>query len=156
MDECQQAFEDLKMYLTTTTLLSPSKPNEELYLYLVVSPHAVSFALIREEEKVQKSVYNTSKALRGAEWRYPPIEKLAFSLVTAVRKLRPYFQAHIIYVLTNHSLKKAMNKLEVVGRLVQWTTELCEFDVSKSLSACPIAEEFMTSLLFGGEWLRKK
>ena len=67
MDECQQAFEDLKMYLTTTTLLSPSKPNEELYLYLVVSPHAVSFALIREEEKVQKSVYNTSKALRGAE-----------------------------------------------------------------------------------------
>jgi len=44
-----------------------------------------------------------------------PIEKLAFSLVTAVRKLRPYFQAHIINVLTDYSLKKSMNKLEVAG-----------------------------------------
>lgn len=99
------------MYLTTTPLLSPSKQNEELYLYLVVSPHAISFALIREEENVQKFIYYTNKALRGAEGRYPPMEKLALSLVTATRKLKTYFQAHIIYVLTNHSLKKALNKL---------------------------------------------
>ena len=37
-DECQQAFEDLKTYLTSTPLLSSSKQGEELYLYLVVSP----------------------------------------------------------------------------------------------------------------------
>ena len=37
-NECQQAFEDLKTYLTSTPLLSPSKQGEELYLYLVVSP----------------------------------------------------------------------------------------------------------------------
>jgi len=52
MVECQWAFEDLKAYLTSTLLLSPSKPSEELYLYLVVSLYAVSSALIREEEKV--------------------------------------------------------------------------------------------------------
>ena len=66
-DKCQQAFEDLKTYLTSTPLLSPSKPGEELYLYLEVFPHAVSLALIRKEGKVQKLVYYTSKALRGAE-----------------------------------------------------------------------------------------
>ena len=49
----------------------------------------------------------------------PPIEKLAFSLVTAVRKLKPYFQAHIINVLIDYPLKKAMNKLEAAGRLIQ-------------------------------------
>ena len=43
------------------------------------------------------------------------MEKLAFSLVTTVRKLRPYFQAHVINVLTDHPPKKAMNKLEAVG-----------------------------------------
>ena len=48
MNECQQAFEEFKMYLTTTPLLSPSKPGEELYLYLVVSPHVVSLALVRK------------------------------------------------------------------------------------------------------------
>jgi hypothetical protein len=48
-DECQQAFEELKKYLTEPPLLSPSKQGEELYLYLAVSPTAVSSALIREE-----------------------------------------------------------------------------------------------------------
>ena len=51
-DECQWAFEDFKNYLTTTPLLSPSKPGQELYLYLTVSPYAVSLALIREEGNV--------------------------------------------------------------------------------------------------------
>ena len=66
-DQCQKAFQDLKVYLTTAPLLSPFIPGEELYLYLVVSPHAVSSALIRKEGKVQKPVYYTSRALRGAE-----------------------------------------------------------------------------------------
>ena len=48
-------------------LLSPSVVGEELYLYLALTPHAVSSALIREEDKVQKPVYYTSKALRGAD-----------------------------------------------------------------------------------------
>ena len=59
----------------------------------------------------------------------PPIEKLAFSLVTAVRKLKPYFQAYIINVLIDYPLKKAMNKLEAAGRLIQWAVELSEFNV---------------------------
>ena len=90
-EECQKAFQDLKAYLTATPLLSPSIPGEELYLYLAVSPHVVSSMLIREEGKIQKPIYYTSRALRGVEWRYPMMEKLAFALVTASSKLRHYF-----------------------------------------------------------------
>ena len=104
-DECQQAFEELKAYLSTPPLLSPSQPGEELFLYLAVSLAAVSAALIREEEKVQKPVYYASRALRGAKERYPPMEKLAFALVTAARKLKPYFQAHTVVVLTDRPLR---------------------------------------------------
>ena len=50
-------------------------------------------------------------------------------LVIAVRKLKSYFQAHIINVLTDHPFKKAMDKLEAVGRLIQWVVEISEFDV---------------------------
>ena len=110
-------------------LLSPSVPSEELYLYLVVSPHVVSSTLIREEEKVQKPIYYTSRALKEAEGQYPLMEKLAFVLITASRKLRHYFQAHVINVMTDHPLKKAMNKLESVGQLIQWAIELSEFDI---------------------------
>ena len=73
--------------------------------------------------------YYTSRALRGVEGRYPLIEKLAFALITASRKLRHYFQVHVINVMTDHPLKKEMNKLEAVGRLIQWAVELSEFDI---------------------------
>ena len=89
--ECQQAFEDLKAYLSSPPLLSPSKPGEELFLYQVVSPATVSAALVREEDKVQKLMYYTSRALHGVEERYLLMEKLAFALVTAACKLKPYF-----------------------------------------------------------------
>ena len=57
------------------------------------------------------------------------MEKLAFALITASRKLRHYFQAHVIVVMTDHPLKKSMNKLEVAKQLIQWAIELSEFDV---------------------------
>jgi len=61
--KCQQAFEDLKVYLSSPPLLSPSKPGEELFLYLAVSPTAISTALVREEDRVQKPIYFTNRAL---------------------------------------------------------------------------------------------
>ena len=49
-DERQMAFENSKAYLSSPPLLSPSKPGEELYLYLTVSQATVSAALVREED----------------------------------------------------------------------------------------------------------
>jgi hypothetical protein len=37
-------------------------------------------------------VYFVSKALHGAEERYPKIKKLAFGLIITSRKLWPYFK----------------------------------------------------------------
>ena len=50
--ECQQAFKDLKAYLSSPSLLSSSQPREDHFLYLAVSAAAVNAALIREEDKV--------------------------------------------------------------------------------------------------------
>ena len=50
-DECQTTFDNLKIYLSSPPLLSPSKPREELCLYLAVSQAAVSVALVRKEDK---------------------------------------------------------------------------------------------------------
>ena len=55
--------------------------------------------------------------------------KASFALIMASRKLRHYFQAHVINVMINYPLKKAMNKLEAAGQLIQWTVELSEFDI---------------------------
>ena len=128
-DECQKAFEDLKKYLSSPPLLSPSKPEEELYLYITVLQAAVSAALVREEEGTQRPVYFVCRAFWEAEERYPRMEKLAFALITAARKLKPYFQAHTIIVLTDQPLKRAMSSLEAVGRMALWAIKLSEFDI---------------------------
>ena len=101
-------------------MLSPLQLSEELFLYLAVSPAAVSAALIREEEKVQKPVYYASRALRGAEERYSPMEKLAFMLVMAARRLKLYFQAHTVVVLIDRPLQRAMGNPDAARRLALW------------------------------------
>ena len=123
----------MKGYLSSLPLLSPSQPGKELFLYLAVSPAAISTALVREEEKVQKPVYYASRAFRGAEERYPLMEKLAFALVTTARKLKPYFQAHTVNVLTDKPLRQVMSNPEAAGRLALWAIELSKFDIQYHL-----------------------
>ena len=74
-------------------------------------------------------MYFVNKALHGAEERYLQIEKMAFTLVMASRKLRPYFQAHKIRVLTEYPLRKVLQKLDLSGRLANWAIELGQFDL---------------------------
>jgi len=64
---------------------------EDLYLYLAVSIHAISAALVKEENRVQRPVYFVSKRQSGAETRYPKLKKLAYCLLITSRKLRHYF-----------------------------------------------------------------
>ena len=94
-----------------------------------MSPTTINSALIQEENQVQLPVYYTSRALRGAEGRFPLMAKLAFALIIAAQKLKPYFQAHTIVVQTDKPLRKTMNNPEAARRLVLWAIELSEFDV---------------------------
>ena len=115
--------------MSNPPLLSPSKEGESLQLYLAVSATAVSAALIREEDKKQLPVYYVSQAFQGAEFGYPRIKKIAFTLIVASRKLRQYFQVSPILVMTDQPIKKSMNKPEAAGRMVQWAIELSQFDI---------------------------
>ena len=128
-DKCEAAFQELKRYLSNPPLLSPSKGGENLYLYLAVSTTAVSAALICEEAKKQLPVYYVSQAFQGVKSSYPKIEKIAFALIVASRKLRQYFQVNPILVMTDQPIKKSMNKPEATGRTVQWAIELSQFDI---------------------------
>ena len=86
------------------SLLSLSVEGEDLFLYLVVSQIAISSALIREESKIQWPMYYMSQAFQGVEAKYPPMEKMAFSLIVASRKFHSYFQAHAIIVMTDQPI----------------------------------------------------
>ena len=57
------------------------------------------------------------------------MEKIAFALLVASRKLRPYFQAHSIVIMIDQPIRKRMNKIDAAGRLIQWAIELGQFDI---------------------------
>jgi hypothetical protein len=128
-NKCEEAFGKLKEYLTNPPLLSRPDEGEILYLHLAVSPSAVNSALVCEDSGIQKLVYFTSKALHGADEKYPQIEKLAFALIVSARRLRPYFQSHVIRVLIEYTMKKILQKPDISGRLVNWSVELGQFDI---------------------------
>ena len=94
-----------------------------------MSQTAVNSALIHKESKVQRPVYYTGQTFQGAEAKYLRIEKMAFSLIVASRKLRPYFQAHTIMVMMDQPIYKAMSKPDATGRMIQWAIELSQFDI---------------------------
>ncbi|KAK3031544.1 hypothetical protein RJ639_035457 [Escallonia herrerae] len=128
-DECQTSFEELKTYLSSPPLLSKPFPGEDLFLYLSVTEVAVSVVLVKEGNGVQKPIYYVSKVLQDVETRYPKIDRIALALVTSARRLRPYFQSHSIIVLTDQPLRKVLLSPEALGRLVNWSVELREFDI---------------------------
>ena len=127
--KCEEAFSALKTYLSSPPILVSPTEGELLTLYLAVSDFSTSDVLVRDKERVQHSVYYCSRALRGAEERYPRMENLILALVTAARKLRPYFQAHTIEVPTEYPMKQVLHKLETSDRLMKWSIELSEFDI---------------------------
>ncbi|KAL2227669.1 UNVERIFIED_CONTAM: Retrovirus-related Pol polyprotein from transposon [Sesamum indicum] len=147
--ECEQALQELKEYLTKPPLLANPKEGEILFLYLGVSENAVSSVLIREEANNQNPVYYVSKMLQGAELRYSEMEKLALALVVTARKLRPYFQSHKIVVLTNHPLKHVMSRPEASGRLIKWAVELGQHDIEyqpRTAQKAQVLADFITEL----------
>ena len=61
------------------------------------------------------------------------MEKLAFALVTVAQKLKPYFQAHTVVILTDKPLRRAMSSPKAVGQMALWVVELSEFDIQYQL-----------------------
>ena len=75
-------------------------------------------------------MYYVSHALAGAEVNHPLIEKFAYALVMANRKLMPYFEAYKILVLMDQPLKNVLHKLGASGRLLKWAVKLSRYDLT--------------------------
>ncbi|RVW89210.1 Retrovirus-related Pol polyprotein from transposon 17.6 [Vitis vinifera] len=129
-DNCQNALERIKHCLMHPPILSSPIPKEKLYMYLAVSEWAISAALFRcPSPKEQKPVYYVSRALADVETRYSKMELTALALRSAAQKLRPYFQAHPVIVLTDQPLRSILHKPDLTGRMLQWAIELSEFGI---------------------------
>ena len=120
-EECDQALVAIKRYLAEPLILASPEADETFFLYLAVSDVAVSAALFKDcEDRSQRLVFFVSKSLADTETRYTHLEQTALALWMAAKKLHPYFQAHLIVVLTNLPLRSTIHKPELSGRMTRW------------------------------------
>ncbi|RDX88965.1 Retrovirus-related Pol polyprotein from transposon 17.6, partial [Mucuna pruriens] len=124
--DCEEAFLRLKAMLATPPILL----GQPLHLYISVTNAAISSVLIQEREMEQCPVYFISKILQEPEKRYQKIGRGALALVIASRRLRPYFQSFSIIVRTDLPVRQVLRKPDLAGRMVAWSVQLSEFDIS--------------------------
>lgn len=117
-DESHVAFKGvLKTYMTEAHLLENLNSGEVLYFYMTDSDKALSVVLVKKEAMVHKLIYYVSKILHGAELNYSTHEKFVLAMITTSRKLRPYFEAHKIEVLTDQPLRSIVHSPKASARL---------------------------------------
>ena len=129
-EERDQALKAIKQYLAEPPILVSPGHRETLYLYFAASNIAVSAALFKEcGDTKLRPVFFVSKSLVDVETRYTPLELATLALRTAAKKLRPYFQAHPIIVLTDLPLRSTIHKPYLSGRMARWAMELSEYGI---------------------------
>ena len=101
-EECDRPLMAIKQYLIEPPVLASLKAGDTLYLYLTVSEASISAVLFKEDEnRKQRPILFVSKSLSEVETCYTRLKQATLALRVAAKKLRPYFQAHLIVVLTN-------------------------------------------------------
>jgi hypothetical protein len=114
--------------------LSSTEQGQPLILYVSTTHSAVSGALVVEKEtthnnktsKQQLSLYFISEVLTGSKKFYSEMEKICYAVVMSVRKLRHYFEAHTIKVLTNQTMSEIFGNKDSSRRISKWAIELSE------------------------------
>ena len=68
--------------------------------------------------------------LKDSETQYSRAEKACLSLIYAAQRLRHYFLAHKIYLMTkSHPILSLLRRPVLSGRLVQWLLQLSKFEI---------------------------
>ncbi|GJZ63334.1 reverse transcriptase domain-containing protein [Tanacetum coccineum] len=106
--EVDEAFRRMKELLEALPTVTAPVNGVTLIVYLAASKESISAVLKTEREKKKVLVYFVSRTLHGVELEYPELEKLILALVYAARKLRRYFQAHLIQVLSDKPIKQIL------------------------------------------------
>ncbi|CAL8174769.1 unnamed protein product [Prunus armeniaca] len=128
-EQHQQAFEEIKNYLSNPPVLSPPKRGRRLKLYISASEMSIGSLLVQDnKEGKEHAVYYLSRTLTEVERKYSVIERLSLALYFTAVKLRHYMLPFTIYIIAKIDLIKYMLTSPMLrGRIGKWTLALTEF-----------------------------
>ncbi|GJS70905.1 reverse transcriptase domain-containing protein [Tanacetum coccineum] len=126
----EAAFLEIKKLVYELPTLTTLKKGETLMMYLAAANKAVSEVLLIVRDGRKMPIHYVSRSLQGAKTNYALMEKLALALVYTARRLRRYFQAHPIKVITDSPIGQVLNKSGALGRLAKYAVELGAYGIT--------------------------
>ncbi|CAL2267317.1 unnamed protein product [Prunus armeniaca] len=128
-EQHQQAFEEIKHYLSNPPVLSPPKRGRPLKLYISASEVSIGSLLVQDnKEGKEQAVYYLSRTLTEVKREYSAIERLCLTLYFTAVKLRHYMLPYTIYIIAKTDLIRYMLTRPMLrGRIGKWTLALTEF-----------------------------
>jgi hypothetical protein len=128
------AFASLKQHLSELAILTSPNSLLPLLLYVAALPHAVSAALLQEQDREgttrQCPVYYVSEVLMTSKCNMMELEKLSYAVVMASRKLHQYFEAFKVRVTSDRGLGELFRNPEASVRIAKWAAELSGYHIT--------------------------
>jgi ribonuclease HI len=127
--ECQEAFEKVQDIMTKLLTVCAPIFGKPLRLYLASNSQAIGALIAQEDDsRVEQPVYYVSRALKDAESRYSGAELSCLTLIYASQRLRHYFLAHKVQLMTkSHPIKSLLQRPVLSGRL--WLLQLSQYEI---------------------------
>jgi hypothetical protein len=128
--EVQETLDSLANILKSPPILTAPTTEEPMLLYISATAQVVNAALVVEREepgrsqKVQRPVYFVSDVLSDSKTRYSQMQKLVYAILMTKCKLRHYFDAHPITVVSKYPLGEVIQNPKAEGRIAKWALEL--------------------------------
>jgi hypothetical protein len=133
--EQQQAFEDIKEYLSKPPVLVPPRQGKPFHVYLSVGDTSIASVIVQVHDGKERVVFYLNRRMLDAETRYPEIEKLCLCLFFTCTKLcHILLSAETIVICKSDVIKHMLSAPVLKGRLGKRMFALLEFDIRYQLA----------------------
>uniref|UniRef100_A0A2N9GY06 Uncharacterized protein n=1 Tax=Fagus sylvatica TaxID=28930 RepID=A0A2N9GY06_FAGSY len=129
--ECQEAFEKVQDIMTKLPTVCAPILGKPLQLYLASNSQAIGALIAQENDNgVEQPIYYVSRTLKDAESRYSGAERSCLALIYASQRLRHYFLAHKVQLMTkSHPIRSLLQRPVLSGKLAQWLLQLSQYEI---------------------------
>jgi ribonuclease HI len=130
-EEQEEAFNQIKEYLTKPSVLQAPRIGEAFRLYVAAQKGAIGAVLTQESAGWKAAVAYLSWRMLDAEMRYTYVGKLCLALYYACCKFRHYILSSSCTIVCKPDvIKHMMQKPILSGRLGKWAYSLVEYELT--------------------------